>query len=116
MPSWHGQTTFTITEHIQLSMRSILPFKLIDCCNTIGDEFCFTNVNYTFGTFQNWCSMFVEASFRPVKCFFIRPLLCIVSQAFSTNLRKPNMKTGICIEVMYIQQYELKFNLLINKG
>ena len=49
MPSWHGQSTFIIMEHMQLSMCSTLPFKLVDCCNTVGDELCFTYVNHTFG-------------------------------------------------------------------
>ena len=58
-------------------------------------------------TFQHWCNRFCEASFSPVQCFFTCPLLCIMSQTYSTNLYKPNTKSGNCIEVMYIQEYEL---------
>ena len=75
-------------------------------------------------TYKRWCNRFLEASFCPVQCFFICPLHCIMPQTFSTNLHKPNMKTGTCIEVMYIHQYELFYffneiywyNLITNKG
>jgi hypothetical protein len=55
-------------------MYSTLSFKLVYCCNTIGDELCFTSVNHTFGAWGYYLPTLVqqvqESQLLPSQVFF----------------------------------------------
>ena len=104
VPSWHEQTTFIITEHMQNSMWSTWPFKLLDCCNTTGDELFYPCKSYlqcmrilpsNSGATDSWKPAFAQSSaFSCVHCSALCPRRS--AQTYTNRTWKQDLVLKLC--------------------